>query len=225
MSELVKAFFKRDLTTGEEDRLEAELEASCDISDDFTREALEMYRASGQPEPKWPGTGNGPAFSAVKLLLGVITITGLILAVFHLRNSNRGMDMHPVIVERVPSPVVTISAPKVQTKAEHIEPAPVFTKKQKMSPLVPWNNTADKFEGLQAVIATNKNEIITVRVLDSTGREVRHLYSGIVKAGKWVFEWDARVDNGEMAGPGRYAIEVQTGEKTQRKSVVVSERM
>jgi flagellar hook assembly protein FlgD len=58
-----------------------------------------------------------------------------------------------------------------------------------------------------------------VRVLDSAGREVRHLFTGFVEPGQRSFSWDGNLSAGESAPSGDYKIDVQTGDSHQTKAI------
>ncbi|HVZ80702.1 MAG TPA: FlgD immunoglobulin-like domain containing protein [bacterium] len=62
---------------------------------------------------------------------------------------------------------------------------------------------------------------LQVKVFDTRGVEVTPLYSGSLGTGHWVFEWDGRLANGELAAPGFYQIEVRVGSFSQRKSIQI----
>jgi len=47
------------------------------------------------------------------------------------------------------------------------------------------------------------------------------LYEGLLPSGKWVFDWDGKFTNGQMAPPGFYRIQVESGPVVQNKTIVV----
>jgi hypothetical protein len=75
--------------------------------------------------------------------------------------------------------------------------------------------------GLRVIVGLKAPGPVNVRVLDTSGTEVRKLYSGEMQAGRWAFEWDGFLGDGMAAIPGRYLIEVQSGGVTQYRSVVI----
>ena len=62
---------------------------------------------------------------------------------------------------------------------------------------------------------------MTVRILDPAGKEVRALYTGFVGAGRWNFQWDGLLQDGQAAGAGDYRIDVQAGEAHLSKDIRV----
>jgi flagellar hook assembly protein FlgD len=60
-----------------------------------------------------------------------------------------------------------------------------------------------------------------VRILDSTGHEVRALFAGPVQPGEWIFQWDGLLPDGKPAPPGDYQIDVQSGSRHAAKKVQV----
>ena len=61
---------------------------------------------------------------------------------------------------------------------------------------------------------------VVVRVYDLLGRRVRTLYDGEAAAGRQVWVWDGRGDDGSLLPAGRYFVEVRAGAAVARRSVV-----
>ena len=54
---------------------------------------------------------------------------------------------------------------------------------------------------------------VELRVMDITGRSVRHLASGIYSAGTHDFAWDGRDDDGRAVHSGAYFVAGQVGDQ------------
>ncbi|HTC20854.1 MAG TPA: FlgD immunoglobulin-like domain containing protein, partial [bacterium] len=76
-----------------------------------------------------------------------------------------------------------------------------------------------KYDGLDIMVEQKAPDLVTVRALDQSNREVRILYAGMLASGKWDFQWDGKGDNGQPAGPGQYQIQVQSGKEILSKQI------
>ena len=83
--------------------------------------------------------------------------------------------------------------------------------------------SADKLvaNNLRVVVTRQAPGPVTVRVMDPTGIEVRRMYEGVLQPGRWVFDWDGRLQNGGAALPGRYKIEVDSDAGNQAREVMI----
>jgi flagellar hook assembly protein FlgD len=64
---------------------------------------------------------------------------------------------------------------------------------------------------LSVVLDVPRKALVTVRILDAEGREIRNLHAGFVDPGRWTFQWDGLLENGVPASTGFYRIDVQSG--------------
>ncbi len=71
------------------------------------------------------------------------------------------------------------------------------------------------------VLNAPQKSLVTVRILDAEGKEVRALYTGFVESGRWSFQWDGLLENGEPANAGSYRIDVQSGESHLSKDIQI----
>jgi len=62
-----------------------------------------------------------------------------------------------------------------------------------------------------------------VIVKDGSGRELRRLFDGELKPGKWRFEWDGHLEGGLSARPGTYRIAVRRGSSEQSQEVTLKQ--
>jgi hypothetical protein len=77
------------------------------------------------------------------------------------------------------------------------------------------------FSNLSVRINQAEPGFITVRVIDMRGILVTPLYQGNLAAGRWVFEWDGKLGNGQKAAKGFYQIEVMSGSFVQRQNIEI----
>jgi hypothetical protein len=78
MADLLKEFFRRDLTDPEEERLAQQLAASPKVSMRFAKLAKKAYLATGLPNPEKPGGGSsGPGGSPH---LGPVVLKSVVVA-------------------------------------------------------------------------------------------------------------------------------------------------
>jgi hypothetical protein len=82
-------------------------------------------------------------------------------------------------------------------------------------------NPGQSYSNLSVVVRRSTPGSLTVRVLNAQDAEVILLFHGDLEAGNWVFEWNGRLVDGRMAGPGDYQIEVQSGSFTQKKAIQI----
>jgi hypothetical protein len=212
MVDLVQEFFIRELSEAEQAALSKLLESSPDAALSYERMLKQHYLATGLPQPTLPRGlqnlphpgGLGPAgwSGAAKLLLVVLAAGGAALWKFW-----------PAPQAEVP---VTVQ-PKAASPALS---QPVQTAVKRLLPVKPEPVSAGQ-EGqeLSVVVDAPQKALVTVRILDSGGKEVRALYAGFVEAGRWDFQWDGRLDNGEAAGDGEYHIDVQAGSAHMSKDI------
>lgn len=76
------------------------------------------------------------------------------------------------------------------------------------------------YDLLSVQLELKETRLVTVRVLDSEGAEIRSLFAGMKDAGDWDFRWDGKM-NGQPVAPGSYTIEVRSGDLRQTKAVQI----
>jgi len=193
MADLVQIYFERDLTEAEAKALEKLLRDSVDAADRFADQAEKYYASTGLPAHQWPGKPIaiphiGGLGTGLKILLAV-AIGGTGAVAWHL------MHLTPI------APIVTTPVPKVIAPVKPMVPKKVHPKKAK------------ELEGekLSVLVETQRSSLVTVRILDHKGKEVRALYAGVLDAGQWVFHWDGLLADGKRASVGQYRIQVENG--------------
>ena len=77
---------------------------------------------------------------------------------------------------------------------------------------------------LEVMIRRSSPGQVTVEVLNPSGIPVVLLYQGLLEPGNWAFDWDGKFGNGELASPGIYRIQVQSGSISQSRSVVIRQK-
>jgi hypothetical protein len=84
--------------------------------------------------------------------------------------------------------------------------------------------TEKGYSRLKIDLVISQNGPVTVRILDSSGVEVKNLYSGPLTAGTYAFTWDGKLDNGNSAPPGKYQIESLGGQGTQTREFWIEKK-
>jgi flagellar hook assembly protein FlgD len=74
-------------------------------------------------------------------------------------------------------------------------------------------------EQLSVVVGAQEKTLVTVRILNHEGQEIRDLYTGFIQPGHWSFRWDGDLSDGVVAPAGNYEIDVQTGALHQTKDI------
>lgn len=211
MIHLVEKFFNEDLTGADEEALEKLLLQSTEAASEFNVLAEEAYLATGQPAHQWPGKTIqiphvGGMGTGLKLLLALVALGSAV-----------------VIWRLWPRPVTEVIPPKV-IPSMTIKPVVALPKaivpKITASKILPSRAVSEQEgDALGILVETPQVALVTVRVLDHSGREIRVLYTGVLDPGKWSFRWDGLLENGKPAAGGNYTIEVQKGSRRLSKPV------
>ena len=207
MEDLVQAFFTRDLSVAEQGSLSQLLEGSPDAALSYEKLLEQNYLATGLPQPSLPkslqslpqsGTSLIGWNGAAKLLVAVLVLGGAAIWKYW-PSAKSGISLATQQPSVLPAPEKELSVP---VRHRLRKPAPV--EPQASGPSQEGNE-------LSVVVNSPQKSLVTVRILDPTGDEIRVLYTGFIEAGKWTFHWDGLLENGEAAGAGDYRIDVQTG--------------
>jgi hypothetical protein len=208
MADLIHEFFERELSETEADVLSEQLRLSTDESLRFEGLLESHYLATGLPLPELPASlqnlplNPGGLGSALGLkLFAVLVATGLGYAVYKFWPSPA------VAPQAVLAPVVSVSQPAVITKLLPVQPKSV-------SPTATG-------EELSVVVGAQEKTLVTVRILNHEGGEVRDLYTGFIQPGHWSFQWDGDLSDGVPAPAGEYQIDVQSGALHQTKDIQI----
>src|SRR5579872_1434677 len=220
MADLIQEFFKRDLTEAEQEALSKLLEESPDAALSYERLVGQNYLATGLPQPilpkglqslPHPGTGGITGLSSsIKILLVVLTAAGAAL-----------WKYWPQIKTEVYMPLQQ-PVQQVLEKSMKVPVKPAVKKPALIEPTAA--GPTQEGQELSVVVDAPQRSLVTVRILDPAGKEVRALYTGFVEAGRWNFKWDGLLGNGEAAGPGDYRIDVQSGAAHQSKNIRIKLR-
>ncbi len=200
MSDLIEQFFTRDLSEAEHEALSKLLQQSPEAAVKYERLLEQNYLATGLPQPTlpkglthFPTTGGsllGKSILLKVLAVGLAALAGGLLWKFWPKSNIAVPAAVQQPIQQIP-PVIT-----------HKKPAPV-------EPLAAGPN--QEGQELSVVLNAAQKSLVTVRILDPSGREVRALYTGFVDPGKWSFQWDGLLENGQSANAGDYRIDVQSG--------------
>jgi hypothetical protein len=213
MTDLVQEFFTRDLSEVEHEALSKLLEGSPEATARYEGLLQQNYLATGLPQPTLPHSlqslphvgGGGMTIwgGGLKILLAGL-VAGAALWKFWPQPKVEGTL--PQTAQQVTFPKPSVASLKMSAhKPAPIEPSAL--------------NPAQEGQELSVLVDAPQKALVTVRILDAGGREVRALYTGFVQAGRWNFTWDGLLENGRSAGPGDYRIDVQTGAAHQTKDI------
>ncbi len=209
MSDLIQAFFVRDLSPEESDLLARTLENSGDDALRFASLGEAAYQATGLPAHHWHGAnpwgpGWGTAGKGTTLLKILLAAGGLGAAWWYFHR---------------PAPPIPASLSSIKP-VESLQPSVPYCPPKPVQPL----SSVPGMEGknLQVEVDVAQPGLVTVRVLDPQGAEVRHLYTGFLQKGGWRFAWDGLLSDGKAAPEGRYLIEVKSGQGNFTKPVDLS---
>jgi hypothetical protein len=211
MSQLIEQYFQRDLTEAEAEALERELLSSPESAALFNERAEAAYLATGLPAHQWPGKPISipkAASGGLKLILAALALGAGVLAWVWYSNQP----------SEVPVPK---ALPLPQTQPAPVtKPAPKPFAPKAKAPR-PQDLEADQ---LNVLVETPQSSLVTIRVLDAQGREVRALFAGVLEAGQKTFRWDGLLADGRAAPAGEYNIQVQNGSRTLLKKVRIETR-
>jgi hypothetical protein len=173
------------------------------------------YIATGLPQPTLPNGLNtfpkpggsllGKSVLLKLLAVGLAAVAGGLLWKFWPKSNM-------VIPAAVQQPIQQIPGKPVIPAITHKKPAPV-------QPLAA--GPSQEGQELSVVVNTAQKSLVTVRILDPNGREVRALYTGFVDPGHWAFQWDGLLGNGQPASAGDYRIDVQSGASHLSKDIQI----
>jgi len=220
--DLAKAFFERDLTEAEEQALADEIAASPETALRLAHEARSAYMATGLPVPDWGSSlagASGAAAGGAALLKGLL-VGALLTGAAWYWTTRTSVDPEPI---PVPEPVPS-SAPAVPSRPGKVSKAPPVAKKvaRPAPTLAPQPYVPNRrYEGLAAIVRQESSGLVTVRILNDHGAEVRLLYVGMLPRGVWTFEWDGHLQDGTLAPEGEYKVETQSGRTLLQKRVLI----
>ncbi len=217
MADLIKKFFERELSGSEADSLGNLLKESPDDALRFEKFLEEHYLATGLPSPQappslqnLPGVPGGLGISGLKLF-ALLIAAGIGVLAWKFWPAPEAASPKAALAPVVP--VSELPARKItQFLPDEAKPSPVPA--QKAGPMAEGNE-------LSVVVEAKEKALVTVRVLDGQGGEIRDLFTGFVQPGRWAFKWDGILNGGQPAPSGDYQIDVQTGSLHQHKSVRV----
>jgi hypothetical protein len=209
MADLIQEFFERELSGPEADSLGTLLQESPDEALRFEGLLENHYLATGLPLPQLPASlqnlplspGGMGAMGGWKLF-ALLVVAGAGFALWKYWPGSQTLPAKAAL-----APVASISQPVFSAPAK---PQPVHPRKA---------DPAAVGEELSVVVGAAEKTLVTVRVLDAEGKEVRDLYTGFISPGHWSFQWDGLLSAGAPAPTGNYQIDVQAGALHQTKDV------
>lgn len=213
MADLIQEFFTRDLNEAEQEALSKLLSESPEAALSYEGSLERNYLALGLPQPVLPpglqyprhiGSGAASGNGWLSLALAGSALLGLALWKFW-PQAPASLPAPQAVAQRASAAV-----PKVVMKHALQPPAPIAP--QAVGP-------SQEGQELSVIVEAPHQSLVTVRILDGTGKEVRALYTGFVQPGKWAFQWDGLLGNGEPAQAGSYRIDVLSGETHLSKDI------
>jgi hypothetical protein len=78
-----------------------------------------------------------------------------------------------------------------------------------------------KYSGLDMLVEKLSPGLVTVRILDGSGNEIRLLFAGMLDKGKWEFQWDGKRADGSLVEPGLYQAQVESDGQTLTKEIKI----
>lgn len=205
MVDLITTFFERELSEAEADALGNLLQQSPDAALRYEGLLEQHYLATGLPAPQVPQSLTLPTSSgglSTTGWTGLAVLTALTAAGLLWKFWPQATVQTPL---KSAAPTFKVGVPRNPVVSAPVQPAPAQA-------------TAEG-EELSVVVGTQTKSLVTVRILDATGREVRGLFAGFVQPGQWAFKWDGELSNGASAPSGEYQIDVQTGSQHQYKTI------
>ncbi len=189
--------------------MEKQLSSSPEEAERFAASMKKHYMLLGLPNPVW----HPKPFNPAGLKLGY---QGLKYGAQALKLS--GWFKLGALAVALPSLVyvsyktytqVTEPRPTALSAPASLQPNPVSNP----APLPP------RYQQLSISVELPNSGLVTVRVFDSQSVEIKTLYAGVLPAGQKVFIWDGKKEDGALASPGTYFIQVQSGKNHMRREV------
>jgi hypothetical protein len=213
MTDLTQEFFKRDLNESEHESLSKILEESPDAALRYESLLEQNYLATGLPQPTLPQNlqslpqGGGwvsrvgwTKFAAV----GMVVLGGAL------------WKFWPETKTEYPLPSPQVQALPVPRPIHFGVKTPASSRSLSSEPV-------QNGQELSVVVDVPRKALVTVRILDAEGREIRNLHAGFVDPGRWTFQWDGLLENGVPASTGFYRIDVQSGTTHLSKDIQIKQ--
>ncbi len=222
MADLLREFFRRDLSLEEFDALVAELDSSEWRSWQMARAAARAYARTGLPrvEPS-------PGFNWLGLGLGLLALAGAAAAWVVFMGTGTDGGLKPSAPSQVLEPRSPAPAPKAQARPraggpkEKPREAPVSQAPQLEMRLL---RGADRRLSLEVNLSTHSPLPSTLEIRDAQGGLARTLHQGRLAPGRWRFEWDLRRGDGKTVAPDIYYIRFLQGSQQLSRAVEVEAR-
>jgi hypothetical protein len=222
MEDLVKAFFERDLSPIEEQSLDSLLESSPQDAFRLLETAKMLYSQTHLPSPE--NQADKFVFSTnlfrTKLFWSLLASCAIAGALWWEFSKIQPPAAARPVVSTFADPTFRVLKPAIELKPKNIEPKSLLSSPTK--PVQPQiYNPEKKYDGLSLIVNQTAPGLMTARVLDATGNEVRLLFANLLSAGQWTFSWDGREQDGRLAPSGTYEVEIQSGNTVLRKGIKI----
>lgn len=209
VNHLLDEYFKRDLTEAEEEQLAQLLSSHGEEAQRFIGLMGAHYDALGVPEPEWVEKPL-PRFFPKPFYRQTWFKVVCLLALAGAGYSTYRWWSQAKIPAFSPSPALTPEAsPEKSGVGPHAASHPSTPKG------LPRRTRME----LSISVDNPKAGLVTVKVLDGSGKEIRILFAGIMPSGQRTFQWDGKGETGRMEPAGDYRLEVISGQTVMRKTV------
>jgi hypothetical protein len=207
--ELTTAFFERDLSADEADRLGRLLQEDPAAAEAMLAQAQQHYRACGLPEPSWDGRPRRGLPRGLYWGAALLMAAGLGAAFF----SDDRTPTLPVAVwaSGAPDREVALPAPK---------PALARAAREAGAPEAP-PPASRRGHQLRVLLHLAGGGPVRVSVLDDTGHLKRELFQGYLSAGEHALPWNGQDDAGQPVAAGKYRVLVASGGHTMEQTLKV----
>ncbi len=188
MNDLIRDYFKRDLTDAEMDALEQLLETSEAARQEFLKASEKAYRKTGLPEPVLPGQVVSLKFSRrwfVPALAAAALAAVSVTVFFYFQKPTAKPGLAPV------PGTSSISASTQNLAGQNALQG------------------SNAFGSIGFQVNMTDLHVVTVRVEDPDHQEVAKLYSGLLTPGTHDFSWNKCFPNGTPVPKGQYCIVVE----------------
>jgi hypothetical protein len=209
MTNLVDAFFSRNLTEAEAEGLDQLLEKSPEEALRLGEKMRLEYLAMGYPEPIMPKHFGPPhlGFPFAKLILMAAACSTGILT--------WSLWPKPTVKISEPAlPVMKAVAPAVSKSLSPLPPPPLQIPQRLLG-------SSDEGNRLSVVVELDQKAPVQVCILDPQNQPIRNLYQGVLPSGKWSVRWDGLLSDGSRAPSGNYRIQVKSGSTEMTKNVSI----
>jgi hypothetical protein len=190
MNDLIRDYFKRDLTDHEMEVLEQLLEKSEGARQEFLEASKQAYRQTGLPEPVLPGKVielKSHKRWLVSSLAAAAVVTVSVSAYFYFQKPT---------AQSLPGTVMGQGSNYISASTQNLAGQSA-------------NQGSSALGSIGFQVNMTDLHVVTVRVEDPDHQEVTKLFSGLLTPGTHDFSWNKCFPNGSPVPKGQYCIVVE----------------